>query len=213
MKKYNHTKGISQRKKIVNYISRVDGTVVSANNIVWRKNSFGNKLTVINSKMFTHAEFTDEFTVYISREQELINETFKNFGDNLVNNLSNIAYLDYVAERMNGHVISNMNGRSYPENILKSAIQTFDLVACPGFSNVKTTEIEIVDYRSTNPKIGQTYYDTEEASWIFYNGTYWVTMDNDIVDSPTEYEFYAEKHSAVKVRVKPTSPETKLLPY
>ncbi len=145
MRYYNHTKPIKLRKTIIQYVNRIDGTFVWSYQIKWVKtqitecyydrNDNTNKdvtsfvyKSIINGKVYTEKEFQEEFVEYISRADELVEETkkYKSYG--------------YGSKPFINEVITNSSiGKSYAKHKGMQLISTYDIVADPGFSSAKLT--------------------------------------------------------------------------
>lgn len=156
MKYYDHTKTIKLRKTIIQYVNRVDGTFVWNYQIKWVKtqitecyydrNDNTNKdvksfvyKSIINNKVYTEQEFKDEFVEYISRADELVEET-KKYKSSGVGSKPFIN--EIIVPNHNGRIYNTTNstvGKSYAKHKGMQLISTYDIVADPGFSSAKLT--------------------------------------------------------------------------
>lgn len=75
MKNYNHTAIINLKKEIKYFINRITGFIISKDFIKWQLTLDASRVCIIDGKSYNQTLFDDEFTPYISRQQELIQET------------------------------------------------------------------------------------------------------------------------------------------
>lgn len=144
MRYYDHTKPIKLRKTIIQYVSRVDGTFVWNYQIKWYKSRVsGESQCIINEKLYSKKDFDDVFVEYISRADELVEETkkYKSYG--------------FGSKPFINELLPNHNGRIYTQqktfsdhvtesvfNGIKNKMYTpfsYDIVAEPGYSEANLT--------------------------------------------------------------------------
>lgn len=140
MKYYDHTKTIKLRKTIIQYVSRVDGTFVWNYQIKWYKSRVSSESQcIINEKLYSKKDFDDVFVEYISRADELVEET-KKYKSSGVGSKPFIN--EIIVPNHNGRIYNTTNstvGKSYAKHKGMQLISTYDIVADPGFSSAKLT--------------------------------------------------------------------------
>ena len=112
MKVYNHTKGIILKKNNIMYADRITGLIISSEHLFWYNDeNTHEKYCLIpvkdsyNSKRYSFKEFHEDFRPYISRFDELKNESKKfktvTYAE-YVNDVAkgNKSYIDYLADEL-----------------------------------------------------------------------------------------------------------------